>query len=56
VVHGGLFHTADALLSELNAINRVDFTLRDLPEDGEKIEEIPRFKRDDYLKQVSDID
>jgi diadenosine tetraphosphatase ApaH/serine/threonine PP2A family protein phosphatase len=53
VVHGGIFHTQDALLSEMNAINRVEFSLRDMPEGGEKLDQIPRFKREDYLKQLA---
>jgi len=53
VVHGGIFHTQDALLSELNAINRADFSLRDMPDGGEKLDEIPRFRREAYLKQLA---
>jgi diadenosine tetraphosphatase ApaH/serine/threonine PP2A family protein phosphatase len=52
VLHGGLFHTRDALLSELNAIKRTTFSLEDLPEGGEGITEVPRFKRKEYLKQL----
>jgi diadenosine tetraphosphatase ApaH/serine/threonine PP2A family protein phosphatase len=40
VVHGGIFHTQDALLSELNAIKRSDFSLRDMPDGGEKLDEV----------------
>ena len=43
VVHGGIFHTQDALLSELNAINRAEFSLRDMPDGGEKLDQIPRY-------------
>ena len=43
VVHGGLFHTEDVLLSELNAIDRVAFSLKDLPDGGEKREPFPRY-------------
>jgi hypothetical protein len=43
VVHGGIFHTQDALLSEMNAINRAEFSLRDMPEGGEKLQQIPRY-------------
>jgi hypothetical protein len=32
VVHGGLFHTKNVFLSELETIKRIDFTLQDLPE------------------------
>jgi diadenosine tetraphosphatase ApaH/serine/threonine PP2A family protein phosphatase len=38
VVHGGLFHCADATLEELNMIKREDFTLKDLPENGDQID------------------
>ena len=44
VVHGGLFHTEDVLLSELNAIDRVAFSLKDLPDGGEKLEPFPRYE------------
>ena len=44
VVHGGLFHTEDVLLSELNAIDRVAFSLKDLPDGGEKREPFPRYQ------------
>jgi hypothetical protein len=32
IVHGGLFHCADATLEELNEINRFNFSLQDIPE------------------------
>lgn len=38
VLHGGLFHTAETLLADLNEINRSDFTLRDLPDGGEQLD------------------
>ena len=44
MVHGGLFHAKDAQLEDLNAISRVDFSLSDLPEGGEAIDEIPRYE------------
>ena len=44
VVHGGLFHTEDVLLSELNAIDRVAFSLKDLPDGGEKLAPFPRYQ------------
>jgi len=53
VVHGGLFHTEDTLLSELNAIDRVGFSLKDLPDGGEKWEPVPRRQREQYLKQLA---
>lgn len=52
VLHGGLFHTRDARISELNDINRPAFSLEDLPENGEELEPVPREQREEYLKQL----
>jgi len=52
VLHGGLFHTADVKLAELDQIKRTEFTLRDIPVGGEDTAQIPRNRRDDFLKQL----
>jgi hypothetical protein len=52
VLHGGLFHTPDVKLAELDHIHRTEFTLRDIPESGESTEFISRDRREDYLKQL----
>ena len=52
VLHGGLFHTADVKLAELNLIKRTDFSLKDIPDGGEGTDNIPRNRQDDFLKQL----
>ncbi len=54
VLHGGLFHSLDVTLADLDQIRRTDFTLRDMPEDfGDGMSEfIPRSKKEDFLKQL----
>jgi len=52
VLHGGLFHTGDVLLSELNAIDRKSFSLSKGPQVDDPTAQIPRFRRDDFLKQL----
>ena len=52
VVHGGLFHTIDATLEELNEINRCAFSLEDLPEGGETLMPAPRAERKVFLQQL----
>ncbi len=49
---GGLFHCKSASLAELEEINRADFTLKDLPQNGEPIQHIPRENKSEYLKQL----
>ena len=38
VLHGGLFHSVEVTLAELNEIPRYDYSLLDMPEGGELIE------------------
>lgn len=52
VLHGGLFHNDDVLLSELNEIHRTDFSLKDLPEGGEALGGVARSQRREFFKQV----
>ena len=52
VLHGGLFHATDVTLAELDTIKRTDFTLKDLPADGEPLESVSRDNKDEFLKQV----
>ena len=52
VVHGGLFHTTDATLDELNDIRRQDFSLEDMPEHGEEFDAVPRTNKVNFLKQL----
>lgn len=52
VVHGGLFHSADVLLSELAHIQRHTYTLHDLPEGGETLQMIPRERSEQYFQQL----
>jgi diadenosine tetraphosphatase ApaH/serine/threonine PP2A family protein phosphatase len=52
VVHGGLFHSADVTLSDLDLIKRHTFTLHDLPEGGETLESVPRDQPDAYYQQL----
>ena len=52
VVHGGLFHSADLTLSELNEIKRDEYSLKDIPEGGEGTAGIPRESGVAYLKQL----
>ena len=52
VLHGGLFHTPDVKLAELDQIRRTEFTLRDIPDAGEGTDKISRDKREDFLKQL----
>lgn len=53
VVHGGLFHTQDATLNELNDIARSEFSLTDIPETGEDLAHVPRYKRTEFLQQLA---
>lgn len=52
VLHGGLFHTADVKLAELDMIKRTEFTLRDIPVGGDDTTHIPRNRKEDFLKQL----
>lgn len=52
VVHGGLFHTADAKIHELNEIAREAFSLEDIPELGEDMEAASRLNPSAFLKQL----
>jgi diadenosine tetraphosphatase ApaH/serine/threonine PP2A family protein phosphatase len=52
VLHGGLFHTQDASLAELDSIDRCAFSLQDLPEGGETLQPVPRTQRVEYLRQL----
>jgi len=52
VLHGGLFHASDVTLAELDTIKRTDFTLKDLPADGEPLESVSRDNKEEFLKQV----
>lgn len=53
VIHGGLFHDTEITLDEINQLTRNDFTLQDLPVDGEEIDGIDKVNdRENYLKQV----
>ena len=52
VVHGGLFHTEDTLLSELNAIDRVGFSLKVRP----IYEPFPNPYEDTLLSELNAID
>jgi hypothetical protein len=52
VLHGGLFHTADVKLAELNLIKRTDFSLKDIPDGGDGTDNIPRDQKEEYLKQL----
>lgn len=53
VVHGGLFHSKAVHLEELDSINRSDFTLKDLPQNGESLDEIDKeTNSNEYLKQI----
>ena len=51
VLHGGLFHTKDITLSELDDIDRAAFSLQDIPEGGDGSNPIPRHRKQDFLKQ-----
>ena len=52
VVHGGLFHSADLTLAELNSIKRDEYSLKDIPEGGEGAVGIPRDAGEPFLKQL----
>lgn len=52
VLHGGLFHSTDASLAELDSINRCNFSLGELAPDTDSLDHIPRYRQDDYLKQL----
>jgi hypothetical protein len=52
VVHGGLFHSTDITLGELDTAKRNDFSLQDLPEEGEPVAGVGRSNKEDYLKQI----
>lgn len=52
VLHGGLFHTQDATLAELDRIDRCAFSLQDLPEGGETLQAVPRSQPQEFLKQL----
>jgi hypothetical protein len=52
VLHGGLFHTPDVKLAELDLIKRTEFSLKDLPDGGDGTGSIPRSQKEDYLKQL----
>lgn len=52
IVHGGLFHARDTSLEDLQSIRRFEFSLRDLPEEGENLEPISRTHHSDFLKQI----
>ena len=51
VLHGGLFHTRDITLSELDDIDRFAFSLQDIPVGGDTSNPIPRYRKQDFLKQ-----
>jgi hypothetical protein len=52
VLHGGLFHTKDTTLAELDCIERSAFSLQDLPEGGETLQPVPRAHYAEFLKQL----
>jgi diadenosine tetraphosphatase ApaH/serine/threonine PP2A family protein phosphatase len=52
VVHGGLFHCGDATLADLDKINREDFSLKDLPENGDQVEGVTRDNSIQFLKRL----
>lgn len=52
VLHGGLFHNKDVTLRELDAIKRTDFSLKDLPESGETLDNAPRDHKEEFYKQL----
>ena len=52
VLHGGLFHTRDVRLIELDEIKRSEFTLKNFSSEGESLEAIPRSNRSEYLDQL----
>lgn len=52
VLHGGLFHSDELLLSDLDEFDRTDFSLKDLPEGGDQVVGVPRSQRAEFFKQV----
>jgi diadenosine tetraphosphatase ApaH/serine/threonine PP2A family protein phosphatase len=53
IVHGGLFHKEETLLSEIESIRRDDFTLLDMPEGGESIVPVDKNTNNaEYMKQL----
>ena len=52
ILHGGLFHTANVTLKELDKIKRTDFSLKDIPEGGDDVNNIPRDQTEAFLKQL----
>eukprot|EP01031_Cornospumella_fuschlensis_P030596 gene30596-36970_t len=52
VVHGGLFHNDNVSLADLQQIDRMSFTLEEMPEDGEPLEGIARERGAEYLQQL----
>lgn len=52
VVHGGLFHCQDATMEELNTIDRHDFSIKDIPEEGDNVDHMPRSDKSNFLKQL----
>lgn len=52
VVHGGLFHSKDVLIEDLNHITRHEFTLIDLHLDATTSEAVPREQQQEFLRQL----
>ena len=52
VVHGGLFHSQDVTIDELNSINRQDFTLCDLHLDAASTDAVNKEYHDEYMRQL----
>lgn len=52
VVHGGLFHSADVTVADLNALDRAGFTLDESSVNSNDFDPIPRSQYDEFLKQV----
>ncbi len=52
VLHGGLFHNKDVTLKELDCIKRTEFSLKDMPESGESLEEARRDEKEEFYKQL----
>ncbi len=53
VVHGGLFHSPNIDVNDLDSIDRTAFTLEDLPEGGERLEAISKENKKEFTKQVT---
>ncbi|CAK9252506.1 unnamed protein product [Sphagnum jensenii] len=52
ILHGGLFHSPDATLKDMNSIKRDTFQLTDMHQDAVSTDVVPRYERAEFLRQM----